>query len=105
MTYKQFWEESPYLAIDYRKAYKIQREIANEQAWLCGLYVYDAVAVCLGNALAKKGSKRLDYLERPIDIFPLTKEEKRRREQEERKKVEAAMKALCEAQKRRKGKG
>ena len=102
MTYEQFWEGSAYLAIPYREAYRIKREVDNEQAWIAGLYVYDAFAVCLANAFAKRGAQRQNYFERPIDIFPLTEEEKKRREQEEYKRMNAAMQAMCAEQKRKK---
>ena len=102
MTYEQYWDMSPYLVIAYRKAYKLKREIANEQAWLQGLYVYDAFAVCMANAFAKRGAKKVDYLEKPVDIFPLTDAEKERREQEERDKMQQAMEAIARKQRRKK---
>lgn len=105
MTYEQFWEQSPYLAVAYRKAFKLKREIANEQAWLQGLYVYDAFAVCMTNAFAKRGAKKENYLEKPVDIFPLTDSEKERREQEERDKMQKAMEAIARKQRRKKKQG
>lgn len=105
MTYEQYWNMSPYLVIAYRKAYKLKREIANEQAWLQGLYVYDAFAVCMANAFAKRGAKKVDYLEKPVDIFPLTDAEKERREQEERDKMQQAMEAIARKQRRKKKQG
>ena len=105
MTYEQYWNMSPYLVIAYRKAYKLKREIANEQAWLQGLYVYDAFAVCMANAFAKRGAKKVDYLEKPVDIFPLTDAEKERREQEERDKMRQAMEAIARKQRRKKKQG
>lgn len=102
MTYEQFWEQSPRLAVVYRKAYRLRRETENEQAWLQGLYVFDAFAVCLSNAFAKSGAKRQKYLERPIDIFPLTEQEKKIREAEENAKMQRAMEAMAAKQRQRK---
>ena len=93
------------MAVVYRKAYRLRRETENEQAWLQGLYVFDAFAVCLANAFAKSGQKRQKYLERPIDIFPLTEEEKKRREAEENEKMRQAMEAMAAKQRQRKNKG
>ena len=104
MTYEQFWDAPPQLAITYRKAYRLKREIENENAWLAGLYVYDAFAVCLANAFSKRGAKKHDYTERPIDIFPLTEVEKKRREQEEFQKMGKALQAIRDAQQRDKKK-
>lgn len=102
MTPTQYWEESPYLAVAYRKAYRLKREAENEQAWLQGLYVFDAFAVCLANAFAKRGSKKQNYIEKPIDIYPLTDREKKRREAEENAKMQAAMEAMVREQRRKK---
>lgn len=105
MSYEQFWEGPPSLAIAYRKAYKLKLEIDNEKAWLQGLYVYDAFAVCLANVFRKKGSQVKSYLEKPIDIFPLTEREKKRREAEELAKMQKAMEAMARQQRKRKQKG
>ena len=105
MTYNQFWEESPYLVVAYRKAYKLKRELDNEQAWLQGLYVCDAFAVCLKNAFAKRGAKKENYFEKPLDIFPLSEKEKKRREKEEMKKMQEAMEAMVRKQRSEKQKG
>lgn len=102
MTYEQYWEQSPYLAVAYRKSYRLKREAENEQAWLQGLYVFDAFAVCLANAFAKRGSKKQNYIEKPIDIYPLTEREKKRREAEENAKMQAAMEAMVREQRRKK---
>jgi len=102
MTYEQYWEQSPYLAVAYRRAYRLKREAENEQAWLQGLYVFDAFAVCLANAFAKRGSKKQNYIEKPIDIYPLTEREKKRREAEENAKMQAAMEAMVREQRRKK---
>lgn len=102
MSYEQFWDEHPYLATVYRKAYQYKCEVENEQAWLQGLYIYDAFAVCLANAFAKPGAKKQNYIERPLDIFPLSEDEKKRREQEEYVKMQKAMEAMMRKQQRNK---
>ena len=102
MTYEQYWEQSPFLTVAYRKAYRLKREADNEQAWLQGIYVFDAFAVCLANVFAKRGSKKQTYIEKPIDIFPLTEREKKRREDAENAKMQAAMEAMARKQRRKK---
>ena len=102
MPYAEFWDGCPHMAVDYREAYRLKRQVENEQAWIQGLYVFDAFAVCLANAFAKRGSKKQMYMERPIDIFPLTEREKKRREQEEYAKMQAAMEQMRRNQQRRK---
>ena len=105
MSHTEFWDEPPFLAVAYRKAYRLKREIENEQAWLQGLYVYDAFAVCMSNAFSKRGSKRQNYFEKPIDIFPLTEREKKEREQAEFAKMQAAMESMIQEQRRKKKQG
>lgn len=106
MTCEQYWEQSPYLTVAYRKAYRIRRETENEQAWLQGLYVFDAFAVVLANVFSKRGAKKQKYIERPIDIFPLTEREKKRREAEENAKMQAVMESMVRKQRaKRKPKG
>lgn len=102
MTYEQYWDAPPYLAVAYRKAYRLRREAENEQAWLQGLYVFDAFAVCIANVFAKRGSKKQTYIEKPFDIFPLTEREKKRREQAEQAKMQKAMEDMARMQRQRK---
>lgn len=102
MTPTQYWDESPYLVVAYRKAYRLRRATENEQAWLQGLYVFDAFAVCLANVFAKSGAKKQKYLEKPIDIFPLSEQEKRQREAEENEKMRKAMELMVSKQRQRK---
>ena len=98
MTLEQFWDGSPSLALTYRKAFKIKRELENEMAWIQGLYIYDAVAVCLQNVLRRRGQKRESYIEKPIDIFPLTPKEKRRKEREEMSKTQKTLEQMRQNQ-------
>ncbi len=104
MSYEQFWEQSPYLVQTYLKAFRLKRELENEMAWIQGLYIYDAIAVCFQNVLKKKGQKSEKYLEKPIDIFPLTKREKKRREQQEIANTQKVFEQMVAAQKAKKKK-
>ena len=105
MTPAQYWDEDPKLAIAYREAHRLRRKTENENAWLVGLYVCDAFATVLKNAFSKRGTPPKTYIERPIDIVPLSEEEKKRREEEEYKKMDAAMRAMIARQKSEKQKG
>lgn len=101
MSYTQFWDEPPQLAVAYRKAFRIKRELDNTQAWLAGFYVYDAFTVCMANLFSKRGARKLNYMEKPIDIFPLTEREKKLREQEEYAKMQAALETMRVKQKKK----
>lgn len=100
MSYDEFWDAPPRRAIAYREAYKLKRMADNELAWLNGIYTFDAFAVCLANAFAKSGAKKQTYIEKPLDIYPISAAEKKRREQEEFKKMDAALQAIRNKQQR-----
>ena len=51
---------------DYDDAYRLRRKIEDERDYFLGVYFYDAVQVALGNAFRKKGSKPLEYRDKPI---------------------------------------
>lgn len=102
MTTREYWEESPYLAVAYREAYRLKIKAKNEMAWLQGFYVCDAFAVTLANAFSKRGGKRPSYLEKPIDIVPPSEAEKKLAEREEQRKMEEAMQAMIREQRAKK---
>ena len=87
MTYEQFWEGDPHLVKYYRQAYEMRIERKNQELWLQGLYVYEAlcdVAPIL-QAMAKKGTKARPYPEQPYSIT----EKQRKREIEEKERAVA----------------
>ena len=96
MTYDQFWKGDPALVIDYRRADQLRKERRNEEMWLQGLYIYEAIADCspLLHAFAKGGVKAKPYLEEP---FPLTKKEAEERKVREAKRKREQMIAQMEA--------
>lgn len=73
MSYDEFWYGKPELAKYYREKHKLEIEQTNQQLWLQGLYIYDALAVVMSNAFSKRKDK---YIEKPFDLFPPTEEEK-----------------------------
>lgn len=102
MTLDEYWNGSSVLCKYYREANKIQIERKNQELWLQGLYVCDAFAVVLSNAFAKKGSKKSKYLEEPIQLFPLTEEEKKEKEIQEYEKINQQLHRLKQTQKNKK---
>lgn len=70
MTYDEFYNKDHTLTIAYREAYKMKREQMNEQLWLQGAYVYEAVArlTPLFNPFAKH-PKPEPYLKKPYPLF------------------------------------
>ena len=68
MSSAEYWEGDCSLTRYYRKAYKIKQEENNNNAWLQGLYVYDAISTALHNALRGKSQKARHYAEQPYDL-------------------------------------
>ena len=87
MTYKQFWEDDPMLAKYYRKADELRTDRKNQELWLQGLYVYEAICdiAPILQMGAKRGTKAQPYPDRPYAIT----EKQRKREAEEREKQNA----------------
>lgn len=68
MSSAEYWEGDPSLTRYFRKAYKIKQEEINNNAWLQGLYIYDAVSVALHNALRGKNTKAREYAKQPYNF-------------------------------------
>lgn len=87
MSYNEYWYGEPGMAGDYRRAYNLMRQRKSDEMWLMGLYVYDALSVAISNAFSKKGTRPKKYLEEPLRITPLTKEEREIKAEQERQKT------------------
>ena len=87
MTYDQFWNDDPMLAKYYREAEEIRNERKNQELWLQGMYIYEALCdvAPIMNGFAKRGTKAKEYSNRP---YPIT-EKQRLRDAEEKEKLNA----------------
>lgn len=96
MTYEQYWEQDCELVKYYRKAAQIRQDLKNQDAWLQGMYVYEAIGnlAPILRPFAKKGTRAKPYPSQPFD-FNLRRE-KRVQEEKEKKQDEKA-KAYLEA--------
>lgn len=88
MTEEQYWDKDCMLPKYYREAERLRSEKINEQAWLQGMYIYDALARVspIFNSNAKKGTKAQPYVAKP---YPISKKQQ---EEAEKKKEEAESK-------------
>jgi hypothetical protein len=80
VSYNDFWHLTmrSYNAIS--EGYKLKREIEDENNWILGGYICDAVGIAIGNAFRGKGQKASDYFEiidKPFlrEKKPLTEDE------------------------------
>ena len=98
MTYKQFWEQDCDLVKYYRKAAQIRQDLKNQEAWLQGVYIYEALidASPVFRSLAKKGTRPIPYRDRPYELFTQKNVGKKEEIQEKRdEKAKAYMEAFA----------
>ena len=88
MTPEQYWDSDCTLVKYFRKAEKIKNEKRNQELWLQGMYIYEALCDVspILHAFAKKGTKPTPYSDKP---YPLNDEQiTRDREEKQRKLIE-----------------
>ena len=96
MTPEQYWENDCTLVKYYREAEKLRNEKRNQELWLQGMYIYEAlcdVAPIL-HAFAKKGTKPTPYSEKP---YALTTKQAKNDEEEKQRKLAEKGKRFMEA--------
>lgn len=98
MTYDEFWHGPPSLVKAYRKAYDMKRHERNQEMWLMGRYVFDALRCApLAVGFADKTAKPGNYPDRP---YPLSEQEaetqNQQREEENFKEYLRQMEAASE---------
>lgn len=104
MTPEQYWDGDPMLAKYYRKGDELRKKRRNEELWLQGMYIYEAlcdVAPVL-HAFAKRGTKPVPYPDHPYALTVNDREEERKlKEKREREKARRYMEAkMAEINKR-----
>ena len=65
MSSAEYWTGDPVLARYFREAYQLKQEQQDYNAWLQGMYFYEALSTALPNAFRKKGTPTLNYTEQP----------------------------------------
>ena len=96
MTYEQYWEGDCTLVKYYRKAEELRNEKRNQELWLQGMYVYEAICDVspILHAFAKKGTKPAPYSTKP---YPLTNKQVKRDAEEKQRKLAEKGKRFMEA--------
>jgi hypothetical protein len=89
MSYDEFWNGKPELAVWYRKKHRLEIEQRNQELWLQGLYFNNAVSVALNNGFNKK---KIQYIDKPIRLFPETEDEKKAEAEREKDEELKALK-------------
>ena len=71
MSYAEYWDGDAKLTQYYRKAYSLRQEEINNNAWLQGMYIYDAVSTALYNSLRGMGKSKppaKEYAKQPYEL-------------------------------------
>ena len=93
MSYDEFWNKDVSMVKAYRKAYELREKRRNQELWLQGMYIYEALcdASPLFRFSMKKGTiKPEPYVKEP---YPITQADVREREEREARKKEERLKA------------
>ena len=96
MTPEQYWDGDPLLAKYYRKADELKQKRKNQDLWLQGMYIYEALCdvAPIFQAFAKRGTKPAPYPDHPYSLTTKEREdETKQREQRERDKARRYMEA------------
>lgn len=94
MTEEQYWDRDSTLVKYYREAEQLRHERVNQDMWLQGMYIYDAISrlTPILHAFAKKGTKAKPYVDAPYPISKRT--EKQAEEQKEKAKSEKGLRYM-----------
>lgn len=68
MTYDQYWYGDPQMVRAFYEAHKMKQEMQNFDAWLHGLYNFEALSIALANAFSEKGTQPENYPNKPHDF-------------------------------------
>ena len=94
MTPEQYWDGDPLLAKYYRQADELKRQRRNQELWLQGMYIYEALCDVspVLHAFANKGTKPIPYMDRPYSLTSEEREDaKKLQEKRERDKAKRYM--------------
>lgn len=90
MTYEEYWHGDASLPRYYLKAHQIRRKIRNEDMWMQGKYIYDALLMV--SPTFRDLVKEHEPMPYHTDPYPLTAKDAREiQERKDREKMEADM--------------
>lgn len=96
MTPEQYWDGDASLPKYYRKAEEIRNEKRNQELWLQGMYIYEALCDVspILQAFAKKGTKPRPYSAAP---YALTVRDQQKEREEKQKAIAEKGRRMMEA--------
>ena len=94
MSYDEFWHGEPWRAKFYREANDIQLKRKDEEFWIQGMYIYDALCRVspILHAFSKSGTKPLPYPEKPyMSTMDKYKTEEQKQQEVENERLKARL--------------
>ena len=84
MSYHDFWYGDAFMVHFYRELHKLKIKEQDENNWMIGMYVYEALCDVspILHAFSKKGPKPLPYAEKPYLMEKLQEKTQAEKEQE-----------------------
>lgn len=84
MSYHDFWYGPAFMTTFYKDAHKLRLRQQDENNWMLGMYVYEAILDCspILHAFSKKGTKPLPYAEKPYLMEKLQEKTEAEKQQE-----------------------
>jgi len=86
MTHEEYWYGDPSLPRYFRKVNEIKTKRTDEEAWLNGLYFYDALCSAMSHLNSKSNSHK-DYTAKPFSAVDKVDEESKKIEAEAQAEV------------------
>jgi hypothetical protein len=89
MSYNDFWYGSAFMTKFYRESHKLKIQEQDENNWMIGTYVYEAIMDCSPILRAfSKAKKPLPYAQKPYLYDKLTEDKKTEEQKEQEKEAE-----------------
>lgn len=90
MSYNDFWHGSAFMVTFYREAHKLKLKQQDENNWMIGMYVYEALCDVspILHAFSKRGTKPLPYADKPYLMDKIDSVEKTKQHEEQEKENE-----------------
>lgn len=95
MSIDEYYNQDCEYARAYRRAFLLKQKSQNQQAWLQGLYVYDAL--CDVAPILRAFSKATSPEPYPSEPYPITLEDRKEYEEREEKRKQDEAKARMKA--------
>ena len=100
VSYKDFWSLNNRTLKVIMEGYRLRRKVADEQDWLRGRYMFDAINIALSNAFRSKNEAASDYFDLIKKPYLAEGEIKQEMDEEEKQRQRDLLMAQLETMQR-----